>query len=156
MSEPESTSPQPGSTAETSLTESQYVSAEAIEKLAPETRTLVSLFAGIVRSTSGPDPETAKVVAQSEMHEESCRLEGYSQSLKTRDKQNERDHEFRLKRLSHDTWRGIAFNIICFLGLGTGLYLYVEKGATTLGSNIITGSFVALLGPKSLLQKDKD
>ncbi|HVU45431.1 MAG TPA: hypothetical protein VHD85_04850, partial [Terracidiphilus sp.] len=47
------------------------------------------------RSSSGPDPETARAIAQAEMHEESCRLQGYKESLKTRDKQNEREHEYR-------------------------------------------------------------
>jgi len=117
---------------------------------------MVSLFAGIVRSTTGPDPETAKVAAQSEMHEETCRLEGYKESLKTRDRQSERDHEFRKKRLNHDTARNLILYVTCLLGIGVGLYLYIAKGEKTIGSNIVTACFVALLGGKALLPKDKE
>jgi hypothetical protein len=148
--------PAPGSASETSLTTAQYVSAQEIEKLAPETKAMVSLFAGIVRSTTGPDPETAKVAAQSEMHEETCRLEGYKESLKTRDRQSERDHEFRKKRLNHDTARNLILYVTCLLGIGVGLYLYIAKGEKTIGSNIVTACFVALLGGKALLPKDKE
>jgi hypothetical protein len=138
------------------LTQAEYVSAEQIEKLAPETRAVISLFAGIVRNTSGPDPETAKVAAQSEMHEETCRLEGYKESLKTRDRQGERDHEFRKKRLNHESARNFVLYFTCLLGIGIGLYLYIDKGEKTIGSNIVTACFVALLGGKALLPKEKE
>jgi len=141
---------------ETRLAAAEYVSAKEIEKLAPETKAMVSLFAGIIRSTSGPDPETAKIAVQSEMHEESCRLDGYKESLKTRDRQSERDHEFRKKRLNHETARNLLLYITCVLGIGVGLYLYVGKDEKTIGSNIITACFLTLLGGKALLPKEKE
>src|SRR5580658_1914666 len=51
----------------------------------------------------GPDPETAKTIAQAEMHEENCRLQAYQASLQNREEQSKRDHEFRKKKLNHST-----------------------------------------------------
>lgn len=109
------------------------------------------------RSTSGPDPETSKLVAQSEMHEETCKLDGYKESLKIRDKQNERDHEFRKKRLNHETFRNTIISAVCVVGICTGLYLLVVKKDEQVGSNILIASFLALLGGGKLIsQKDKE
>ena len=119
-----------------------------------EIYSLIASFS--LRSLSGPDPRTAKIAAQSEMHEETCRLDGYKESLKARDKQGERDHEFRKKRLNHETARNLVLYITCIVGIGIGLYLYIVKGEKTVGSNIVTACFVALLGGKALLPKDKD
>jgi len=119
-------------------------------------KAMVSLFAGVVRSTTGPDPETARIAAQSEMHEETCRLDGYKESLKTRDKQSERDHEYRKKRLNHETARNFVLYVTCLIGIAVGLYLYIAKGEKTIGSNIVTACFVTLLGGKALLPKDND
>src|SRR5271157_5266907 len=48
----------------------------------------------------GPDPETAKILAESEMHAEKCRLEAYRSSLQNRDKQSDRDHDYRKRKLN--------------------------------------------------------
>jgi hypothetical protein len=129
-----------------------------LEKLSPEIKSsMFSLMMGLfVRNTTGPDPETSKVVAQSEMHQETCRLDGYKESLKNKDKQGERDHEYRKKQLNHDSVRSMLFYLLCLIGISIGLYLLVAKGERTLGSNIVTACFVALLGGKSILSKDKD
>jgi len=149
--------PAPDAPAETPEVAGEYVSPKEIEKLSPEMKTIVSVFAGIFRSTSGPDPETSRIVAQSEMHEETCKLEGYKESLRTRDKQNGRDHEFRKKRLNHETFRNTIISVVCVIGICTGLYLLVVKKDETLGSNILIASFLALLGGgKFIAQKDKD
>ncbi len=86
--------------------------AEQLEK-SPE---LLKLFVASFRSTTtfGPDPATAKIIAQTEMHQESMRLEGYRETLKSRDlhdqrdherkeSQSKRDHEFRRKKLNHQS-----------------------------------------------------
>ncbi len=91
------------------------------------------------------------------MHEETCRLEGFRESLKTRDKQNERDHEFRKKRLNHQTILSLIVTTVCVGGIACGLYLLVARKDQTLGSGLLIASFMALLsGGKSILQKDKD
>jgi hypothetical protein len=130
-----------------------------LEKLPPDIKSsMFSLMMGLfVRNTTGPDPETSRIVVQGEMHEETCRLEGYKESLKARDKQNERDHEFRKKRLNHATALSLLIAVTCVLGIACGLYLLVVRKEQTLGSGLLIASFMALLGGgKSILQKDSD
>ncbi len=136
----------------------EYISSQEIEKLPPEMKTTVSVIAGMFRSITGPDPETSRIVAQSEMHEETCKLEAYKESLKIKDKQNERDHEFRKKRLNHETLKNSVILAVCVVGICAGLYLLVvKKDQASLGSSILIASFMALLGGgKSLFQKEKD
>jgi hypothetical protein len=154
---PDSPPPSPSSAAIDAGVATKCVLPKEVEQLPPEMKTMVSLMAGIFRSTSGPDPETSRIVAESEMHEESCRLEGYKESLKTKDKQNERDHAFRMKRLNHETLRSMVITSICVVGICTGLYLLVVRKDETLGSSILIACFMALLGGgKSLFQKDRD
>lgn len=126
-----------------------------LQQLSPETRTIMTVMAGFFRSTSGPDPVAAKVLADAEMHEESCRLEAYSQSLKTRDQQNERDHAFRKKRLNHDTAKAIVVLAICIVFMICGLVILLKQGDKTLGVSLIVGGFT-MLGGKNPLPKDKD
>ena len=83
-------------------------------------------------------------------------MDGYREQLDKRDKQNGRDHEFRMKRLKYDTQSGHVFSFVCLLGIAFGLYIYVVMHDVTLGTNLMTGCFVALLGPKALLQKNKE
>lgn len=129
-----------------------------IQNLPPEMRTMVSLFAGIVRSNSGPDAETTKIMAESEMHEETCKLQAYTQSMKNRDQQNERDHAYRMQRLIWDNVRNLLIAICCVFGVVTGLYLTIKLDKSSYGNPIIVASFLALLGVKPNLpgSKDKD
>jgi hypothetical protein len=128
-----------------------------LEKLPADLKvSMFSMMLGLVRNTTGPDPDTARIVAESEMHEETCRLEGYKQALEVRDKQNERDHQFRRQRLVYDTVRHFGLAVACMIGIGIGLYLYVGKDDKTLGSNIVVACFVTLLGGKAIFQKDKE
>jgi hypothetical protein len=117
--------------------------------------TMFSMMAGFFRSSSGPDPDTARAIAQSEMHEETCRLEGFKQSLKTRDNQNERDHDFRKKKLNHETIKNVIVLIVCVVGIVVGLYLLVAKGKDTLGTGLLVAAFMAMLnGGRALFPKD--
>jgi hypothetical protein len=61
----------------------------------------------------------------------------------------------RKKELNHESVRNMVFYAICLVGICVGLYLLVVKGEKTLGSNLVTASFVALLGGKSILPKGK-
>jgi hypothetical protein len=134
----------------------EYIAAKELEKLPAEMKTVVSVMAAFIRSSSGPDPETAKIVAETERHEESCKLEGYKETLKTRDKQGERDHEFRKKRLNHDTAKNMILTAVSVVGIIVGLYLLVIQKDSSVGTPILVASFMALLGGKSLLPKEKD
>jgi hypothetical protein len=115
---------------------------KALQKLEkPEVLSLAAFFSS--KMTFGPDPESAKLMAQTEMHHETCRLEGYKKNLENQEQDGKRDHEFRLKRLNHDTFLMGMVLLLALAGAGTGLYLTVtEHGA--LGSNILIAS-VALI-----------
>lgn len=134
----------------------EYVAAKELEKLPPEMKTVVSVMAAFIRSSTGPDPETAKIVAETEMHEESCKLDGYKETLKNRDLQNERDHKFRVKRLNHETAKSMILALVCIAGIITGLYLLVAKNNSSVGTPLLVASFMALVGGKSLFPKDKE
>ena len=136
-------------------TNAQEILPAGMEKLPPEMRTMVSMMAGFFRSTSGPDPETSKIVAQAEMHEESCKLDGFKESLKVRDQQNERDHEFRVKHLNHETGLNMLMMCIYIAGIICGLYLLVSKKNETVGSYILIAFSVALFGGKPNFHRDK-
>jgi hypothetical protein len=115
----------------------------ALEKLdKPE---LVSLAAAFFSSktTLGPDPETAKLMAQTEMHHETCRLEAFKKNLENQSQDGKRDHEYRLKRLNYDTILMGMVLLLALAGAGTGLYLTVSDHSA-LGSNILIAS-VALI-----------
>jgi hypothetical protein len=127
-----------------------------IEKLPPEMRAMVSVMAGFFRSTSGPDPETARILAETERHEETCKLEGFTRSLRNRDKQSERDHRFRMTKLTHETIKSLIITGVCVAGIVSALYLIVAKKDNAVGTPLLVASFMALLGGKSILQKDKD
>ena len=134
----------------------EYLAAQELEKLPPEMKTVVSVMAAFIRSSSGPDAETAKVVAETERHEESCKLEGYKETLKNRDAQIERDHRFRVKKLNHDTAKSVIITVVCISGIITGLYLLVAKNDSAVGTPLLVASFMALIGGKSLFPKDKE
>lgn len=147
---PTATTDQPAETA------AEYLPAKALEKLPPETRDVVSVIAGFFRSTTGPDPETAKIVAESEMHEESCKLEGYRETVKLRDKQSERDHEFRKKKLNHETGKALLIILVAVAGIIAGLYLLVAKNNSAVGTPLLVAGFMALIGEKSAFPKGRD
>ena len=120
--------------------------AEALQKALKEGGPggLLSIFAAASRTTIGPDPETAKVLAEAEKHSEENRLKGYQATLANRDKQNERDHEFRKKRLNHSTIVSSIVLITAVAGIAVGLYLYLTD-KTQLAGYILLVSFMILL-----------
>ncbi len=121
---------------------------KALERVVEEggPKALMAIFGAFSRTTSfGPDPQTAKVMAEVEIHAEDCRLKGYQETLKNRDAQNERDHGFRKKRLNHDT----CIQIIALIGAivfgGAGLYLYTHDNKQV-GGYILFASFFVIYG----------
>jgi hypothetical protein len=119
--------------------------AEALSKVGdPEAKMTLTVALSRTSYGFGPDPETAKIIADSEIHEENCRLEGYKASLDNRDKQNERDHDFRKRRLNREFSMSLAVLIVALLGAGTGLFLII-RGTTTIGSNVLIASIGIIL-----------
>jgi hypothetical protein len=119
--------------------------AEALSKVGdPEAKMTLTVALSRTSYGFGPDPETAKIIADSEIHEENCRLEGYKASLDNRDKQNDRDHDFRKRRLNRDFSMSLAVLVVALAGAGTGLYL-ITKGTTAIGSNLLIASIGIVL-----------
>lgn len=122
-------------------------------------KALQAIFTAVRSTTTtfGPDPETAKVMAQAEMHEEDCRLKGYQSSLENRDRQNQRDHEYRKKKLNHQSLMTSAILAVSVAGLVGGLALSVS-GNASLGNPVLIASLTLLssLSGKLISSKDKD
>lgn len=135
-------------------------SQEALEKAleAGGPKALLAFFTAIRSNTTtfGPDPETAKVIAQKEMHEEECRLKGYQSSLENREKQNQRDHEYRKKKLNHQSFMTGVVLLVSVVGIGAGLYLYVS-GNHEVGGPVLAASLTLLSSMAGkLLSSNKD
>ncbi len=89
------------------------------------------------------------------MHHETCRLEAYKGNLENQEQDNRRKHEFRIKRLNHETILTSLILILALAGAGTGLYLVVVD-KTGLGSNLLIASVALIyyiIGGKSPFHK---
>ena len=107
-------------------------------------KALLSVSSAFSRTSLGPDPQTAKILAEVEKHSEESRLKGYKATLEQKDKQAQRDHEFRKKRLNHDTGITCTVLLIAVVGVMIGLYLTIT-GRTQIGGYILLASLMALL-----------
>lgn len=91
----------------------------------------------------GPDAETMKIMADTEVHEETCRLDAFKASLANRDKQSERDHEFRKRRLNHQTFMTVVVLLVAAALIGFGIYIYTGN-QNQLGGYLILGGAALL------------
>lgn len=117
---------------------------DASKKLAAgeDEKGLSAVIGHLSRTTIGPYPETTKIIAEVDRHKENVRLGGFKQLLANRDKQNQRDHEFRLRILRH---RSIKESIVVsVIGLALGLYLYITD-KSDLGGYVLVASLMAFL-----------
>ncbi len=110
----------------------EYVTAEkALAKLdKPEVLSLAAFISS--KMTLGPDPESAKIMAETEIHHETCRLDGYKENLKNQDAEGKRRHEFRMKRLGNEFVLTMGVMALCIAGSATGIYL-IAKGNSSVG-----------------------
>ena len=118
---------------------------QALEKVieAGGPKALMAVVAAFSRTSSfGPDPATAKVLADVEMHAEDSRLKGYEATLKNRDEQNKRDDSFRRKRLNHETAIQIVVLVAALIGVIVGIYLYLN--GKDLAGYVLLASFILL------------
>ena len=103
-----------------------------------DARSMLSMAISRTSFGFGPDAETMKIMAETEVHEETCRLDAFKASLANRDKQADRDHTFRKLRLNHQT--GMA--ILVMLGggalIGFGIHIYTAT-QNQLGGYLIVG-----------------
>lgn len=132
--------------------------AKALEGIPdPQIKAILSVALSRTSFGVGPDPETAKTLAQAEMHEEECKLKAFQANLDNRERQNQRDHEFRKKKLNHSTMTSVVVLATSVCGIGAGLYLTVA-GSPTIGTPVMVAGF-SILTPfagKLLAARDKD
>jgi hypothetical protein len=97
-----------------------------------------------MKASFGPDPETAKVLADTERHAEEKKLEGYKATLEHRDRQSQRDQEFRMAQLKHSAAdrRIVLFSALAALVGGAALSL---KGDPQLGNPIMSAALTLLI-----------
>lgn len=122
-----------------------------------DAKALLSLAVSKTTFGFGPDPETAKIIAQAEMHEEECRLKAFRSSLQNRELQGQRDHEFRKQKLNHQSLQTVLVLTITIAGISVGLWLSTT-GAKEIGNPVLVASFTLLSGlaGKLLSSRDKD
>ncbi len=115
------------------------------------------LSIALSRTSFGPDPETAKTLARAEMHEEECRLKAFQANLENREKQGQRDHEFRKKKLNHASAMTAGIIVVTTGGVGAGLAL-ITHGNSAVGNPILIASFTLLssMAGKLLSSREKD
>jgi hypothetical protein len=85
-----------------------------------------------MRASFGPDPETARIIAETERHAEEKKLEGYKATLEHRDHENERKHIRLLKKLGNESkrsWVVLVASIVAAIG---GVFLALD-GKSNLG-----------------------
>ena len=122
-----------------------------------DARTILSLALSRTSFGFGPDADSMKIMAETEMHQETCQLQAYQASLSNRDKQAERDHDFRRRKLDHQSLMTGAFLLVTICGVGAGLYL-AATGNTSVGTPVLIASATMLstIGGRLLPGRDKD
>jgi hypothetical protein len=97
-----------------------------------------------MRASFGPDPETAKIIAETERHAEEKKLEGYKATLEHRDKQSQRDQDFRMQQLRHSALdrRIVLFSSLIALAGGAALSF---RGDPQLGNPIMSAALTLLI-----------
>ena len=134
-----------GSTEEASP-ESSHPPAEVVDsadKLPKQVLEQVTAFSAAFQRI-GPDPETAKILAEAESEDQKTRLEGFKAQLENQDKDAERDHQYRMDQARRSHNLKLVVLVIAVLGVAVGLYLYLT-GLTGVGGNVALVSVVIAL-----------
>jgi len=92
----------------------------------------------------GPDAETTRIMAESESHAEDNKLRGYELSLEQRDKQNQRDHEFRMMQLKHVSAERYVVLGLSSLALVAGTWITIN-GNPAVGNPIMSAALTVLI-----------
>jgi len=75
-----------------------------------------------MRASFGPDPETAKVFAETERFSEARKLEGFIATLNHKNLENERKHERAKMRLNHENKRAWAVLLSSVIAAAFAIY----------------------------------
>lgn len=92
----------------------------------------------------GPDAETTKILAETERHAEDNKLDAYKSNLDARDKQNQRDHEFRLEQLKRAAQERKVILYGSVLALVCGGIVSLQ-GNPSLGNPIMSAALTLLI-----------
>lgn len=68
-----------------------------------------------------------------------------SEEERIRVAQNERDHEFLVKKLNHEILKNIIDTTVCVTGIIAGLFLLLAKGDSAVGTPLCVACFMALI-----------
>lgn len=85
-----------------------------------------------MRTSFGPDPETARILAETERHAEEKKLEGYKATLEHRDRENDRKHIRLLARIKNESRRAWVVLIASIVAAICGVFFSVT-GKSNLG-----------------------
>jgi hypothetical protein len=78
-----------------------------------------------MRTSFGPDPETARILAETERHAEEKKLEGYKATLEFRDHENDRKHIRILKKIGNESKRAWVVLIASIITAISGIILSI-------------------------------
>jgi hypothetical protein len=109
---------------------------------APELAQEVSTFMAQFRS--GPDPAVASILAETERHAEDNNLAGYRATLEQRDRDSQRNQEFRLEQLKQSSHERRVVLYCCLAALAIGGVLSVE-GKSEFGNPIMSAALTLLI-----------
>lgn len=111
---------------------------EASPALVQEISTFMAQF------RSGPDPAVATILAETERHAEDNNLAGYRATLEQRDRDNQRNHEYRLEQLKHSAYekRVVLYGSVAALIIGGVLSV---TGKSQFGNPIMTAALTLLI-----------
>jgi hypothetical protein len=93
---------------------------------------------------SGPDPAVATILAETERHAEDNNLAGYRATLEQRDRDSQRNHEYRLEQLKHSAHekRVVLYGSVAALVIGGILSV---TGKSQFGNPIMTAALTLLI-----------
>ncbi|MGD0829435.1 MAG: hypothetical protein ABR907_00735 [Terracidiphilus sp.] len=93
---------------------------------------------------SGPDPAVATILAETERHSEDNNLAGYRATLEQRDRDSQRNHEFRLEQLKHSAHekKVVLYCSVAALVIGGTLSV---TGNSQFGNPIMTAALTLLI-----------
>ena len=80
----------------------------------------------------------------------------FQKALATRDLQSARDHDFRTKKLNHETTKSLIITLMAVAGIICSLYLIVVRKDTNVGTPLLVASFLSLgvKVPGSVIRND--
>lgn len=93
---------------------------------------------------AGPDQDTLRLMSENERHEQDNKLRGYELSLDQKDKQSQRDHEYRMAQLRHSAVERYVVLGLSSIALVAGAAVSI-KGNPAIGNPIMSAALTVLI-----------